>query len=118
MDVQRQRAAGGVLEERPRAQVYGELYRPGILLQCGRVEFSGFTAARGVRAQRCLCMYHRVGVVRAVAEPDRDVSGELGVAAGGGDSAGVVWRGVGGAGEVANQVARKKSESAGARSFV
>ena len=53
-----------------------------------------------------------------MAEPDRDVSGELDLAAGGGDSAGVVWRGIGGVGKAVAQVAGKKSESAGARSFV
>ncbi len=50
MDVQRQRAAGGLLEEGAGAEVHGQLYRPGILLQRGGVELSG-SPLRGVYAR-------------------------------------------------------------------
>ncbi len=42
----------------------------GYCFNAGRVEFSRRAVARRLRAQRCLCMYHIVGQLRAVAEPD------------------------------------------------
>ena len=62
----------------------------GYCFNAGEWNFPDAPAARRLRPQRCLRMYHIVGQLRAVAQPHRDFPRELAVAAGRGDSSGVV----------------------------
>ena len=63
----------------------------GYCLQRRRMEFSRRATARRLRAQRRLRMCHIVGQLRAVAQPHRKLPRKLALAAGGRDSARMVW---------------------------
>ncbi len=50
-----------VLRESQGKEVSGNVYRSGILLQCGRVDVSGFAAARGVSKEFGVCKSNGLG---------------------------------------------------------
>src|SRR5947207_11358601 len=113
MDRQCEWAAGRILAQGTRAQVHGNIYRSGILLQCRRVDFPGLSVARGVCAKRSVCVGEGLGVVRAMALARREHVRRRALGTSGRDSSGMVWSGLGSAREFGVGADSAKGASAG-----